>query len=195
MQRSGPFWQLKTWWVGNSCGAGSKLKLSGALRPPRIALGLAPNARIDPWAYAAHLNVKVLELGNLGLKPQTVMQLTVVDSDSWSAMTLQSDGTFFIVLNPAHALTRQHADLMHELSHIELHHTPARVEVSETGLLLLSDYSDEQEQEADWLGAALLLPRDGLFRFRSGGKSTTEIANHYGVSEPLCEWRPPHDGC
>lgn len=104
-------------------------------------------------------------------------------------MTPQIDRTFAIVLNPAHAITRRRNDLMHELAHIELRHTPARVEVSETGLLLLSDYSDEQEQEADWLAAALLLPRDGLVKLRSSRHSATDIANHYGVSEALCEWR------
>lgn len=36
--------------------------------------------------------------------------------------------------------------------------------MSSTGLLLLSDYSDDQEDEADWLAAALLLPRDALVR-------------------------------
>ena len=56
-------------------------------------------------------------------------------------------------------------------------------------MLLLSDYSDEQEQEADWLAAALLLPRDGLIQLRSARRSTPEIANLYGVSEALCEWR------
>jgi Zn-dependent peptidase ImmA (M78 family) len=78
---------------------------------------------------------------------------------------------------------------MHELAHIELRHSPARVEVSESGLLLLSDYSDEQEQEADWFGAALLLPREGLVLLRSARKSAAEIADHYGVSEALCQWR------
>jgi len=78
---------------------------------------------------------------------------------------------------------------MHELAHIELRHSPARVEVSDSGLLLLSDYSDEQEQEADWFAAALLLPRDGLIRLRSGRKTAAEIAAYYGVSEPLCQWR------
>jgi len=56
---------------------------------------------------------------------------------------------------------------VHELAHIQLRHPPARVEVSETGLLLLSDYFDEQEQEVDWLGAALLLPSEGLVQLRS----------------------------
>ena len=104
-------------------------------------------------------------------------------------MTLQTDDRFAIVINPSHFQPRQRADLMHELAHIELRHSPARVEVSETGLLLLSDYSDEQEQEANWLGAALLLPREGLVRMRASGKSTEQIAIHFAVSVPLCEWR------
>lgn len=168
---------------------GFKAQAERSAATARVALGLQPNAPIDPRAYAAHLNVKILELRDLDLTAKTIAQLTVLDDDSWSAMTLQLNGAFVIVINPAHAITRQHNDLMHELAHIELRHTPARVEVSETGLLLLSDYSDEQEQEADWLAAALLLPRDGLIRLRSGRSTATEIASHYGVSEALCEWR------
>lgn len=155
----------------------------------RTALGLSAHALIDPWAYAALLKVRVLEFKKLALPSRAVSQLTVVDGDSWSAMTLQVDGMFAIVLNPTHAITRQRNDLMHELAHIKLQHAPARVEVSETGLLLLSDYSDEQEQEADWLAAALLLPRDTLIRLRAASHSVTDIARHFGVSEPLCEWR------
>ena len=127
----------------------------------RADLGLAPNAPIDPWAYAAHLGVRVLNFAKLDLPKREASQLTVVDGDSWSAMSLQLDGAFAIVVNPSHAVQRQRNDLMHELAHIELQHAPARVEVSETGLLLLSDYSHDQEQEADWLAGALLLPRDG----------------------------------
>lgn len=155
----------------------------------RRALGVGFHAPLDPWAYAAHLKVVVLELARLGLAAQVVRQLTVLDDDGWSAMSIQVNGAFAIVVNPAHAITRQRGDLMHELAHIELHHAPVRVEVSESGLLLLSDFSEEQEQEADWLGAALLLPRDGLVRMRAGRKSVAEIASYYGVSEALCEWR------
>ena len=133
--------------------------------------------------------IRHLEFAKLGLPARETSQLTIIDGDSWSAMTLQLDGAFAIVLKPAHAITRQRNDLMHELAHIELEHAPARVEVSETGLLLLSDYSDEQEQEADWLAAALLLPREVLIQLRSARRSKSEIANHYGVSDALCEWR------
>ena len=155
----------------------------------RTALGLRPNAPLDPWEYAKYLNVRVLDFETLSLSKQAKSQLTVHDPDSWSAMTLQADGKFSIVLHPRHLLTRQRSDLMHELAHIELRHSPVRVEVSESGLLLLSDYSDEQEQEADWFGAALLLPREGLVRLRATRKSPAEIAAYYGVSEALCLWR------
>jgi Zn-dependent peptidase ImmA (M78 family) len=168
---------------------GFKAKSERTAISARTTLGLKAHAPIDPWKYADHLKVMVLEFGKLGLPPRTVQQLTVIDGDSWSAMALRVEGVSAIVINPAHALTRQRNDLMHELAHIELLHPPARVEVSETGLLLLSDYSDEQEQEADWLAGAMLLPREGLVRLRAGRQSTEEIAAYYGVSEQLCEWR------
>jgi hypothetical protein len=146
---------------------GFKAQAERSAAAARNALHLSINAPIDPWSYADYLKVRVLDFRKLGLATREVSQLTVIDGDSWSAMTLQLNGLFAIVVNPSHALTRQRNDLMHELAHIELRHAPARVEVSENGLLLLSDYSDEQEQEADWLAAALLLPRDALVQSRS----------------------------
>lgn len=168
---------------------GFKAQSERSAASARAALGLRPNAPLDPWRYAAHLNVTVLDFTKLTLSKQAQRQLTLNDPDSWSAMTIQVNGKFAIVMNPMHAPTRQRSDLMHELAHIELRHTPVRVEVSQSGLLLLSDYSDEQEQEADWFGAALLVPRDGLVKLRAARKTPAEIATHFGVSEPLCQWR------
>jgi Zn-dependent peptidase ImmA (M78 family) len=168
---------------------GFKAQSERSAASARTALGLRLNAPLDPWEYAKHLNVRVLDFEALSLSKQAKSQLTIHDPDSWSAMTLQVDGKFSIVLHPRHPLTRQRSDFMHELAHIELRHAPVRVEVSESGLLLLSDYSDEQEQEADWFGAALLLPREGLVRLRATRKSPAEIAAYYGVSEALCLWR------
>ena len=168
---------------------GFKAQSERSAAAARIALGLRPNAPIDPWQYAKHLSVTVLDFEALGLSRQSYRQLKINDPDSWSAMTIQLNAKFAIVMNPVHALTRQRSDLMHELAHIELRHSPARVEVSLTGMLLLSDYSDEQEQEADWFGAALLVPRDGLMKLRAARKTPTEIAAHFGVSEALCQWR------
>jgi Zn-dependent peptidase ImmA (M78 family) len=116
-------------------------------------------------------------------------QLFVTDIESWSALTLREGNTIAIVMNTSHVLTRQANDLAHELAHIDLRHVPNRVEVSTTGLLLLSDYSDEQEQEADWYAGALLLPRDALAAARRHRKTVEQIAQHFRVSKALCEWR------
>ena len=168
---------------------GFKTEAENASAAARQALKLRPLAALDPWAYAQLLGVLVLDFASLSLSPATIHQLTVADGDSWSAMTMKEGATLAIVLNPAHAPTRRHSDLMHELAHIKLRHTPVRVDVSKNGVLLLSDYSEDQEQEADWYGAALLLPRSALVHHRSRGETAADIADRYGVSASLCEWR------
>lgn len=147
-------------------------------------------APLDPWAYAAYLAVRVFDFAALGLEREVIRQLTEIDASSWSALTLQEGDVSAIVINPAHAKVRQRNDLAHELSHILLRHVPARVDISPSKLLLLSDYSDDQEQEADWQAGALLVPRNGLVHLRSRQKkSVADIAEHFGVSTSLCEWR------
>jgi len=168
---------------------GFKAQCENGAAAARKALKLGPDDRLSPWDYADHLDVVVLDFHALGLSSDAVRQLISIDGDSWSAMTLKDGETHAIVVNPAHHDNRQPNDLMHEIAHIELNHVPARVEVSKSGLMLLSDYSDEQEQEADWYAAALLLPRCGLLRLRGLGKSSAEIASFYGVSKALCDWR------
>ena len=155
----------------------------------RASLGLGALAKLDPWAYAESLGAYVLGADELDLAPQHAAQLLERDPDSWSGMTLAEDGMLLIVLNSAQSRRRQASTLMHELAHSILDHTPASVQVSPAGLVLLSDYSDEQEEEADWLGGALLLPEAALMHHRSAGKSVSEIARHFGVSDDLCHWR------
>jgi Zn-dependent peptidase ImmA (M78 family) len=104
-------------------------------------------------------------------------------------MTLREAGVTAIVVNPSHSRGRQCSTLMHELAHVILKHVPARVDVSTTGMLLLSDYSEEAEAEADWLAAAMLLPRDVLIGRRRRGDAVADIAAAFGTSEQLCEWR------
>ncbi|MDT7533605.1 ImmA/IrrE family metallo-endopeptidase [Sphingobium sp. SA2] len=146
-------------------------------------------APLCPWKFADTLKVMVFDASEIKLEPEHATQLLEVDPDSWSGMTLFDEGVHVVVLNSTHRRTRQAATLMHELAHITLDHIPADVTVSPSGLVLLSDYSPEQEDEADWLGAALLLPEQALLRDRSRGLSISDIAAAFGVSEPLCQWR------
>ncbi len=47
----------------------------------------------------------------------------------------------------------------------------------------------EQEEEAIWLGGCLLLPRPLLLRAAKEGRSSSEIAERYEVSEPMARFR------
>lgn len=155
----------------------------------RESLGLEATSKLCPWHYAELLGVMVFEATELDLEPEHAAQLLDRDPDSWSGMTLFEEGTHVVVLNTSHPRPRRTATLMHELAHIILDHAPADIEISPSGLVLLSDYSPDQEEEADWLGAALLLPESALMQHRQQGMSIIEIANHFGVSEQLCTWR------
>lgn len=156
----------------------------------REQLGLGPRAPLDPWAYARSLGIVVLDFEGLDLPAAHRRQLLDIDPDSWSGLTLKDEeGDFFIIVNPVHGRPRQCSTLMHEVSHVRLKHVPGQVQLAVSGLMLLSDYPDEQEQEADWLAAALLLPRAALHFHRSRGWGVAEIRDYYGVSSDLCKWR------
>jgi len=155
----------------------------------RREAGLGECAPLCPWGYAERRGVVVLHPSDLSIEASDISQLTIVDPDSWSGVTIREGAKMAVILNSAHPATRQANTLMHEIAHIELSHVPNRVEVSETQLLLLSDFSGEQEEEADWLAGSLLLPRCALIKHRARGCSTNEIAQLFKVSDELCTWR------
>lgn len=155
----------------------------------RMSLGIEPMGPLDPWRYAKSLGIEILDFESLALTPRCKRQLLVTDSESWSGMTLRINDAVAIVLNPAHSKSRQTSTLMHEISHVELKHVPTRVDISDSGILLVSEYPEDAEAEADWLSSAMLLPRDALLFHRTNGASPDEIARIFGVSRALCEWR------
>lgn len=156
----------------------------------RAEAGLTPRARLDAKEFLKSLGYIIWTPAEVpGIDLDDVAQLTQRDPDSWSGVTVRDGDTIAIIVNPTHPPTRQANTLMHEWSHIELRHKPNRVDRSKKGLLLLSDYPAEFEEEANWLSAAVLLPRDGLLYHRARGLSSAEIAEHYAVSKQLANWR------
>lgn len=155
----------------------------------RAELQLAPQDVLCPWDLAEHLGIIVLDFSKLPIPANDVDQLTKVDSDSWSGLTIKAHGFSAVILNPTHSKPRQRNDLMHEVAHIHLAHVPNRVDTTSAGLLLVSDFSKDLEEEADWLAACLLVPREALLACRREGLSAAQICSKYGISRPLCEWR------
>lgn len=147
-------------------------------------------APLDPRLVAKEMRVAVRYVEQIpNLAPGTLEQLTVVDSDVWSAVTLCSDGRYLVILNSAHAKTREANTLMHELAHLIIGHKPARLDITDDGQMILSSYDKQQEEEANWLAAALLLPREALLHIRRQGLSDKQAAVRYGCSVQLYRFR------
>ncbi len=156
----------------------------------RLHLGLSGDAPLDPRVLARYLGVQVWTPRDVtGLSDKSIKQLTEIDPSSWSAVTIAENGQHLVILNSAHARTRQQNSLAHELAHLILNHRPARTTVSEEGYLFSDRYDAEQEEEANWLAGALLLPREGLLDVYRRTRSSAVIASEFGVSAKLVDWR------
>ena len=156
----------------------------------RSHLGLGLAERLDPRDLARHLGVLIWTPHDVpGLSSRSIEQLTKVDPGSWSAVTVAAGGQNLVIVNSAHAPTRQRSSLAHELAHVILNHRPATTSVSDKGLLFRDHYDVEQEEEADWLGGALLLPREGLLSVYRRSSSSEVIGQIFGVSSKLIDWR------
>lgn len=161
----------------------------------RRDLSLHAFAPLSPRSLAAHLRIKVLkpiDIPDLGLP--ALRQLTEVDSRSWSAVTILRRGKRIVILNSTSAEPRQTSSLMHEMAHVILNHEPARIDVSPDGLMLMDNYDPSQEAEADWLSAALLLPREALLQQLRAGNTIDQAASFFGVSVELARMRRDRTG-
>jgi len=83
---------------------------------------------------------------------------------------------------------------MHELSHIILEHQPSIDEDLKSLGLLLRNYDEIHENEANWLGGCLQIPFDGLVTALLKGKSNEEIALQYGASIDMVKFRANKSG-
>lgn len=156
----------------------------------RTVLGLRPQDPLCPEDLAAHLNVIVWRPQEVpGLTESSLRRLINHDSDSWSAVTIRHNDTNLTIVNSAHAPTRQRSSLSHELAHLILDHEPGRIDLSPAGHLLLNSFEREQEEEADWLSGTLLVPRAGLVIAYQAVHDLGVLANQFGVSVDMLNWR------
>ena len=159
----------------------------------RVDLGIAKDAPLNARALAARLGVRVWTPNDvLGLSSDTLNVLLRNDGKTpscWSAVTLVVGAKVVVILNASHSLARQASDLTHELAHRIRGHQAQEVSVTEDGLMLLSSYEKQQEEEADWLSGCLLLPREALLSIRRRGIAVTDAASQYGVSMKMLTYR------
>ena len=156
----------------------------------RRALGVAPSAPLDPRRLADHLCVRVAKPEDIPtLSEAARRQLVEVDPDSWSAVTVAFGDARLVILNSGHSDARQRSSLAHELAHLILNHATDQTRLSHEGLLFRGTFNREQEDEANWLGGCLLVPREGLLRATLATADEGALAAGFGVSTRMIRWR------
>ena len=156
----------------------------------RSSLGVSLTDPLDPRRLANLLGARVTTPEAIpGLSRESVSQLTSVDRESWSAVTIEHHGKRLVVLNSGQSWARQTSSLAHELAHIVLNHTTDRPVLSEEGFLFRGNYDAVQEEEANWLAGCLLVPRDGLLAACRRSADHRYLAMRFGVSRDMIAWR------
>lgn len=155
----------------------------------RQELGRQPQESLCPWSLANHLEIPVLKLSEFSdLQPQAVSILLNGSQDEFSAVTVFNGRRRLIVHNDAHHQFRQSANIAHELSHAILLH-PQTPPFNENGERNYSGEVKEFEDEANWLGPALLISEEAALHIVTSGMTMKQACQIYNASAPLIRMR------
>jgi Zn-dependent peptidase ImmA (M78 family) len=151
----------------------------------RQELGVSALTPLDPWRLAEHLAIPVWRLSDYQAEISGAAAiLSGAEQHAFSAMIAFAGSRRVIIHNDTHALTRQRADMSHELAHALLIHKPHVVVSGEEPA-----FDTAQEDEASWLGGVLLVPDEACFSLCWRGVSLRDAADRMGVSVDLMRWR------
>jgi Zn-dependent peptidase ImmA (M78 family) len=156
----------------------------------RHLLGRGPADPLPATHVAQHSDVTVWYPDQIiGVSVGDMQHLLGPGREEWSGFTLRIGDRHLVVLNSAQSARRQNSVLMHELAHIMLGHELASAMFTDGGDFVPSNFDQDQEDEAAWLGGTLLLPRPALLWMRRGRLSDENAATHFRVSLELLRWR------
>lgn len=154
----------------------------------RRELNLGVKDRLPAERLAGHLKLTLLSPHSIPELDQTSIERLASNDCGFSAIHLFMCDRHFVIGNPSHAPTRKESDLMHEMAHIICKHRSTGVRLVNDSLPVL-EYDEEQEEQAKFLGGCLQIPKDGLVKHLFSGKTKDEIADHYGASVPMVNYR------
>jgi hypothetical protein len=125
----------------------------------RSELYLEFDEKLDPKELAEHLAIPILSVAELSRTARS-----------------SSFGQYFTITDPdSFSAVTIFEGYSRFIVHNDAHHTNRQ--------------ASNLEEQASWLGAALLVPREAALRMFLCGRSIAEIAGHFGGSEALCKWR------
>jgi Zn-dependent peptidase ImmA (M78 family) len=165
---------------------GFKKEAHALAREVRADLGLTPVDPLDPFALASLLEIPVYSLSDLrDGAAEAVRHLTKRDPSAFSAVTIFEGLRKTIWHNDGHALVRQRSNVAHELAHALLFHTPG----SDPDPVRARPWDKTAEEEAQWLGGALLVSYEAALALARAGSDTLSGAGRYGVSTEMLTYR------
>lgn len=156
----------------------------------RRELGLTTYDPLQPTLLAEYLEVRLCTPRDISGLPRKILhQLLEVDPWGWSAVTQLVRGKALVIYNPHHSEGRRASNIMHELAHLILEHEPSKIVMSQDGAIVMRSFDRRQEDEANWLGWCLLLPREAIVHAVRSVLDVSGIAERYGVTEKLVRFR------
>ena len=166
---------------------GFKAEAEWLAKDVRKDLGLAFYKPICPIALAERCGLAVQPLSEYHVEhPLEVLRLRAATGPKgFSAVTVCGPEGGLVIYNDGHAPTRQAADIAHECAHALLHHKPQPL----VGTNGARHYDKVCEDEANWLGPALLVSYDAAFAIVRAGEAVDDAAGRFGVSASLMGMR------
>jgi Zn-dependent peptidase ImmA (M78 family) len=153
----------------------------------RVQLGLSPRAYFPIRQLAEHLGIETYSADEL-IDRDEIEELDALQPGAFSAVTFFLDGDRTVIaFNPLSEVGRTNSDIAHEIAHILLNHQIR--EIQSIGGHTFFTCNPDQEEEANWLGGCLLLPRAVLLNEAYNGVDAETIAQNYEVSLAMARFR------
>lgn len=157
----------------------------------RKVLSLKYYEKLPAELLANHLGVGLItpkDIPALTIKEKNL--LLNHDSSAWSAITIKNySGEYVIIFNSSHSNKRRESNLMHELAHIICEHDMEKIKLRDDFPFPLRDYNPMQEDEANWLGGCLQVPRSALLWGKRKGMDKSELSDYFGASMNMIDYR------
>lgn len=143
--------------------------------------------RLPAKDLAEYLEVIIISAGDLPGMNSALLKKLRGAAARWSAITIEINGHTVVILNPAHSEYRIESNIFHELSHIICKHDMKGFEPLDG--MMLRVYDVQQEEEAEWLGGCLHLPRKALEWAIKNNMSIDLISKNYLASSQMINFR------
>jgi hypothetical protein len=165
---------------------GFKAEANAWSRDLRLEMSLPAESPVSAFALCEYLELPLLPLSNVDADQLHLEYFLSGDGRrTFSAVTLDVGGQRWIVHNDAHDPGRQGSNIAHEVAHALLRH-PIPALFGDDGK---RTHNEVHEEEAKWLGPALLISDEAAILIVKSGLSISQAAVLYGTSKEVVQMR------